>query len=103
MTHSLNLKSKLTLKPRIKPISTPSESVLLNESNIDNSVILAQYDTIVNIIPKTLNKPLTDENTYLRWIYGKQFLISTENTYIYDLNDHSLIGKVLDVSNIEWY
>ncbi len=50
--------------------------------------------------PKVISK----ENTYSRWIFGEQLLISTEdNTYIYDPKDLSLIGKVLDESNIEWY
>jgi hypothetical protein len=54
--------------------------------------------------PEEVPKTAKGTDTYMRWICGEQLLISkSDNTYIYDPKDYSLIGRVLDESNIEWY
>lgn len=118
------VKSKLIPKQKPKPIpkiqiDTISElSDMLNESHLDsddNSVLSIKSTQTTKTTKTTKTTPkskspteppkiISKENTYSRWIYGEQLLISTEdNTYIYDPKDLSLIGKVLDESNIEWY
>lgn len=42
--------------------------------------------------------------TYRRMIFGELFLITTENTHIFDPTNNHLVGKVLDGgANIEWF
>lgn len=104
---------KITPKiaPKTSSTSTsPSPKVSIKITRKTASVRANTCSTNTSAV--SVPSPVTDEKrlaespdipqTYQRWIYGKRMLISIDNKYIYDIDNHEHIGTVLDESTIEW-